>query len=343
MTTESLSDVEFNSMPIKTLERESTQYSEKNVSKAYVQLFVVPVAALLYGIHGIVGRLSRRGKEIAPYSVATVIFIAELTKLVVSWGCLSRLNGVGKALRMVSEVPWQNHLHFAVPAFIYMITNNLDIHMLRYMDPGTMFVLAQLKIVSTALLWRAFFKKPISNAKWTGIAFLVAGSVMCGWPKDERSEKEMYIEKMGLILISIQIVLSACAGVYNEWVFKNVESNQSIHLQNISMYTWGIILNLMKKQMFREGQSGLQPEVEKDEGFFTGWSIFTIALVCTYAFKGLLMAQLMKYANNIVKLFVYGIALIVTNFLTWLVFGLMATWLFLIGLAMVVVGVTIGR
>jgi len=341
--TESLSDLEFDAMPIKDLDKMTTAQGEKNVSKAYVQLFVVPVAALLYGIHGIVGRLSRKGLDIAPYSVATVIFIAELTKLIVSLGCLSRLNGFGKAIRMVTEVPVRNHFHFAIPAFIYMITNNLDIHMLRYMDPGTQFVLAQLKIVSTALLWRAFFKKPISTAKWTGIAFLVAGSAMCGWPKDEKKEKEMYIEKMGLILISVQIILSACAGIYNEWVFKNIESNQSIHLQNISMYTWGIILNFAKQQMFREGQGTLRTGMEEDEGFFAGWSIFTIALVCTYAFKGLLMAQLMKYANNIVKLFVYGIALLITNFLTWLVFGLVATTMFLIGLTLVVIGVTVGR
>ena len=56
--------------------------------------------------------------------------------------------------------------------------------------------------------------------------------------------REMYIRPLGLPMIIIYCTLSGLAGVYNEWILKR-NYNESIHLQNIFLYTYGTILNLI--------------------------------------------------------------------------------------------------
>merc|ERR1719356_92232 len=103
---------------------------------------------------------------------------------------------------------------------------------------------------------------------------------------------------MGLVIIAFYISFSVTAGVYNEWVYKGIEAEQSIHLQNVSMYVWGIFFNTMKSLLYREGEGS-----SLSVGMFAGFNIWTWLLVCTYSFKGLIVSQVMKYLNNIVKLF----------------------------------------
>ena len=68
-------------------------------------------------------------------------------------------------------------LLFAVPAFLYMFDNNLIFVILRYVDPPTVAILWNIKILITAILFRLTFKKAFSRQKWIAVFLLLVGCI----------------------------------------------------------------------------------------------------------------------------------------------------------------------
>eukprot|EP00494_Astrolonche_serrata_P027049 UN27312 len=140
----------------------------------------------------------------------------------------------------------------------------------------------------------------------------MAGSGLVAWPKDSENTNVFYVQPFGVVLLCIQLAFSACAAIFNEWVYKNVAANKSINLQNLSMYMWGILL-----QLFIYSNTNVT-----NEPFFNGFNVYTWASITCYAMKGLLVGMIFKYYSSIVKLLVNGASMFVANFLTWYIFGL---------------------
>ena len=64
-------------------------------------------------------------------------------------------------------------------------------------------------------------------------------------------------------------------------------------------------------------------------------------LIAVYVIKGLAISQVMKYFNNIVKLFMTGASIVLAGVLTWLVFDFQWTLFYGLGLSIVTVSVYI--
>ncbi len=125
----------------------------------------------------------------------------------------------------------------------------------------------------------------------------------------------MYIRPMGIPMIAIYCTISGLAGVYNEWILKKHYS-QSLHLQNIYLYSYGTILNLIPAVssamiISRTGQV-FNP--------FRGFTFYTWIIVLTQALNGLFMSVVMKHSSNIIRLFVISFSLIVTTLLSLVIF-----------------------
>ena len=76
-----------------------------------------------------------------------------------------------------SSLTARESLLYSVPAFLYMFDNNLIFVILRYVDPPTVSILWNVKIVITALLFRLTFKKAFSRQKWMAVLLLLVGCV----------------------------------------------------------------------------------------------------------------------------------------------------------------------
>ena len=126
---------------------------------------------------------------------------------------------------------------------------------------------------------------------------------------------EMYIRPIGVPMIAIYCTLSGLAGVYNEWILKKHYSD-SLHLQNIFLYSYGTLLNFvpaMSTSLVVSHQVYfLNP--------FRGFSLYTWLIVLTQALNGLFMSVVMKHSSNIVRLFVISFSLIVTALLSLFIF-----------------------
>lgn len=288
---------------------------------AAFQIWLLLAATILYGLYGVFIRLSKKGHDFTPYNAAVIFIHAEALKLVVSILLLIKEEGLSGTIKEFRKLSLKFLVIQLLPAFFYCGTNNLDVALLTYMDPGSLQVLMQTKVLPTSLLWRYVFKKTLSRDQWLALLILMVGSACIAWPREEPSNRVMYVLPFGIILLTIQIFMSASAGIYCEWHYKKGSCKDiSVHVQNVILYAWGILANYL---LFRRTQ---------EAPMFDQFNTYAILLVLIYMCKGLAVSQIMKHFSNIVKLLVNGAAMFISFFCTWYIFGLSLTWIHIIGL-----------
>ena len=126
---------------------------------------------------------------------------------------------------------------------------------------------------------------------------------------------EMYIHPLGIPMIAVYCTLSGLAGVYNEWILKK-HYTESLHLQNIFLYTYGTVLNFVPAltSAIVKSQTGYSFNL------FRGFSSYTWIIVITQTLNGLFMSVVIKHSSNIIRLFVISFSLIVTALLSLFIF-----------------------
>eukprot|EP00929_Paragymnodinium_shiwhaense_P083480 TRINITY_DN44513_c0_g1_i1.p1 TRINITY_DN44513_c0_g1~~TRINITY_DN44513_c0_g1_i1.p1 ORF type:complete len:338 (-),score=59.48 TRINITY_DN44513_c0_g1_i1:4-1017(-) len=300
---------------------------------SYGGLFVL--GSCLYAGLGILSQLSKEADGSYAYSMPSVVLGAESTKLLLSCCFLQQeVGGVDAAVKVVRRAPWKSWWMFAVPSAIYSVGNNLDMLCNQYMDSATFQVCAQLKILTTGVLWWCVFRQALGIRKWLALTMLMFGSALAAMPTgDADAPRKMFIEPIGMVLILIYASCSALASVYTEYVYKTVGMNESIHFQNIAMYTFGIMLNFLFYMSDRRRQ--VLAGVEASWLPMHGYNFWTWCLLANYAFMGLLTSFIMKYLDNIQKLLMAGASMYVSTFATSVLFRLLPSGTFVLGLAMV--------
>ncbi|ETO20509.1 hypothetical protein RFI_16708, partial [Reticulomyxa filosa] len=193
-------------------------------------------------------------------------------------------------------------------------------------------VLLQFKILTTAVLWWWWFRKPISKQQWIALSLLVAGSIFVSWPTSkgpDDEQEQMHVEFRGLLYLLFQVTVSGLAGVYTEAMYKQYGNDRSIHLENLSMYTWGIVSNSLQYKAKGHDFSNL----------INGFNLYSWLCVLEFMCMGLVLGQIMKRFNNIVKLFMNGASIVVAGVLTFMCFGTPWTLPYFIGLVVVITAV----
>ena len=71
------------------------------------------------------------------------------------------------------------------------------------------------------------------------------------------------------------------------------------------------------------------------QGFFQGYSLLTFCTICIQAAGGLIVAMVIKYADNILKGFATSLSIILSTVASIFIFNFVITVYFLIGSALV--------
>lgn len=294
------------------------------------------LGSICYALLGILSQLSKSDDGSYAYSLPSVVLLAEFTKLWISLGFLTVDKGsVTEALSDVTGTSVKSWLVFALPSVLYSLNNNLDMLNNQHMDPATEQVLVQAKILTTGVVWWWVFGREMGVRKWCGLLLLFVGAVSAGWPQEAPAEgKRMHIDSFGVFLILIYVWVSASAGVYNEWLYKNFSKDENIHSCNVRLYIIGCAVNL-SAHLSRE------PTVAGLQSLFAGYNRYCWGLVATYSFMGLLIAQVMKYLDSIVKLYISGCSMYVSAALSWIIFGYLPTTNFVMGMILVTIAMVI--
>jgi UDP-galactose transporter len=246
------------------------------------------------------------------YSMISVTLFAELVKWLVSvcvYCTLSSANRSHASLRM------RDVLHFSIPAAIYFVNNNIMFLIIERINSTQFQILSCLKTVFTALLFRAILCRVLSVTKWAAIVTLACGAASsqiqqtCAvGPHDEYgsgvelSNAEAVVGVVGTALSSL---LSSFAGVYSELLLKKDAQLHSIHLQNALLYSWGLVFNSVGLAVF-DGRS------ISNNGLLYGYNAWTWALLVNNAVTGLTISAVLKYTNNIVRVFAHTGAMVIT-------------------------------
>merc|ERR1712086_596522 len=198
---------------------------------------------LLLGSYQTMAKMADLGQG-QPVATPVAILLMELLKLLVSAKGLTDAMGTDGAIAALKAVEPKDFLMFGVPGLLYAFNNNLEIMALNYMDPATNRLLNNLKIPSTAIIFQIFMAKTISKNQWIALGMLLVGSCLASLSNGNAKGGELYVTTFGVVIMLFYGLVSASASVFNEYIMKQgAGAEQSIHLQNLLLYSWGIALN----------------------------------------------------------------------------------------------------
>ncbi|XP_051252724.1 solute carrier family 35 member A3b isoform X2 [Dicentrarchus labrax] len=204
-------------------------------------------------------------------------------------------------------------MKLAIPAGIYTLQNNLLYVALSNLDAATYQVTYQLKILTTALFSVSMLGKRLASYQWLSLLFLMAGVTLVQWPTESEGDSEQKILSAGSQFVGLMAVLTACvssgfAGVYFEKILK--ETKQSVWVRNIQLGLFGFVFGLVGMIVY-DG-----PRV-RQSGMFQGYSTITCTVVVLQALGGLVIAMVIKYADNILKGFATSLSIIVSALISY--------------------------
>ncbi|KAK9131013.1 hypothetical protein Sjap_011500 [Stephania japonica] len=289
--------------------------------------FVAALLTILTSSQGILTTLSQSNGGYK-YDYATVPFLAEVFKLLVSSFLLWREFRAPTPPRMTTE--WKSVRLYPIPSIIYLIHNNVQFATLTYVDTSTYQIMGNLKIVTTGILFRLFLRRKLSNLQWMAIVLLAVGTTTsqvkgCG----EASCDSLFSAPLqGYMLGILSACLSALAGVYTEYLMK--KNNDSLYWQNVQLYTFGAIFN-MARLLLDDFRSGFEngPWWQR---LLHGYGLTTWMVVLNLGSTGLLVSWLMKYADNIVKVYSTSMAMLLTMVLSIYLFNFRPTLQLFLGI-----------
>jgi len=249
--------------------------------------------------------LSQNSKGQIEYSIPSSTLMTELLK-------------IGTSVAMMFTIPKDQRtmtfggvLHFAVPAVIYFINNNLTIVVLTHVDSTTFQLISQLKIIFTGLLFRLVLKRELHFFQYCAIGLIACGTAVsqipvcnanAAGPDDGDGSRTPW---WGFILMVLSCFLSALGGIYSEKLLKG-KMGDSIHWQNCQLYAWGILLNSL-------GTIIHDTELISN-GLFTGYNRWTWFTILNNALNGLAISALLKFGDNIMRVFAHATAIVLTMF-----------------------------
>lgn len=227
-------------------------------------------------------------------------------------------------------VQYRDTLKLAIPSLIYTLQNNLQYIAISNLPAATFQVTYQLKILTTALFSVLMLKKTLSKLQWFSLLLLFTGVAIVQVQQDAKQESVSVFSNqnytVGLIAVVISCLSSGFAGVYFEKILKGTTA--SVWVRNVQLGIFGTALGLLGL-WWKDGEA----LVEK--GFLFGYTSMVWSVIFNQAFGGLLVAVVVKYADNILKGFATSFSIIVSTVTSIYLFGFQVDLLFSVGAVLV--------
>lgn len=222
-------------------------------------------------------------------------------------------------------------LKVAVPSIVYYVQNNLIYLGATHLDAATTQVTYQLKILTTAVFSVIVLKKRLYSHQWLALLVLFIGValvqlVQISKPSGSQSQEQNPV--VGFFAILTACVLSGFAGVYFEKILKS-SSEVSLWIRNIQLSAIAIPFGLL--QVFVTDS-----ELVSEKGFFYGYTLLTWIVVLLQAQGGLLVAVVVKYADNILKGFATSLSIIISCVVSIYIFNFELSIQFVMGATLVI-------
>ncbi|KAF9084578.1 hypothetical protein BGX29_010829 [Mortierella sp. GBA35] len=283
------------------------------------------------------------------YLASTAVFFAELIKLV---ACIFVLAYKTKSIprtmyilrKDIIDQPGEI-LKMLVPSGLYALQNNLLYVALSNLEAATFQVTYQMKILSTAVFSVMMLNRRLTSQKWFALCLLMVGVTLVQLQNvgskaspvivDSKEDMDEMAEGMegsmgdelgdvgmgeiideetgpvqnpfiGLVAVLTSCVSSGFAGCYFEKILKGAEADMWV--RNIQLGLSGALFSFLA--MFYDRQRIFEG------GIFQGYTLMTWIVVANQALGGLLVAIVVKYADNILKGFATSLSIIISGIIS---------------------------
>jgi hypothetical protein len=116
----------------------------------------------------------------------------------------------------------------------------------------------------------------------------------------------------GLLLTVLTTTFSTAGGVFNEKLLKD-NRHHSIHWQNLQLYAWGVLFNTIALVVSGTASSALLGGGGGGGGgLLHGYTTLTWVVVLNNASIGLCISAVLKFLDNIARVYAHGFAMIAT-------------------------------
>ncbi|XP_075218802.1 UDP-galactose transporter isoform X3 [Lycorma delicatula] len=224
-------------------------------------------------------------------------------------------------------------LKVSVPSFVYIIQNNLLYVSASHLDAATYQVTYQLKILTTAMFAVLMLKRSLPVQQWVALVVLVIGVILVQFTGSTDNTAHTNIKQNRLLGFSAALtacVLSGFAGIYFEMILKG--SDISVWMRNVQLSFLSLPLGLVT--CFINDWNKIH-----EHGFFYRYDAFVVYLVFLQAGGGLVVALVVKYADNILKGFATSLAIIISCIASVYLFDFNITLQFIFGALLVMASI----
>lgn len=263
---------------------------------------MVGAAVAIQGVHMIYITASKVELEDGSlgfaYSVPISMCLVEFIKLCISLSMILRQYG---SLAPLMNLSFSTFVRFSAPSLAYATSNQLLFALLIYVPPPVATLLNNIKIISTAVLFRICLQRPISRPQWVALVLLFTGIVLAQLKPD----MEFSLPLAAVVIAVLQSLGSGAAGIATEFLLKS--SDDPIHVQNVQLYSWGMIMNCASLY-FVDLPAG---------GPFSNFNFWAWAAAFNSSINGLVVSAVVAYTNSIVKLYASIVAMFLSGFITW--------------------------
>lgn len=253
------------------------------------------------------------------YITSTAVMLAEILKLLISMTLSFFLDAKGSYKVFVSIlhnefiVNKSDWIKLSVPSVLYTIQNSLQYFSMSCLSAAVFQVLYQMKIITTAVFSVTMLNRKLSGLQWMAIVALAFGVAMVQLSQTDENANDASKTNslLGLISVLCGCLTSGFAGVYFEMVLKT--SPASIWLRNIQLSLIGIVTCLVA--CYFKDLEALQTR-----GFLSGYNEYVWGVIVLQAAGGLIVAVVVKYADNVLKGFATSISIILSCFASFHLF-----------------------
>ncbi|EDV32214.1 uncharacterized protein Dana_GF15719 [Drosophila ananassae] len=321
----------------------STNWRELFPTKLTFMIFLLYMS--LFIGQGIFVTASQESNNSYSYNTVTVVLLTEVFKLIVSTCLYCRENTLRALVRDVHKD--RNVLGlYMVPAFLYCLYNNLAFVNLATFDPTTYYLLLQLRVVVTGILFQIIFKKYLSQQQWISLILLTLGCMLKqinfgSFYSDANDDSESaaiqhplnntavdhpqvhgknmsgFDFSLSAVFILAQTICSCLAGVYNEYLLKDKGADVNIFVQNVFMYLDSIVCNAVILLIRGELLDAFSPHNLASIMRFS-----VLIIIVNNAAIGIVTSFFLKYMNSILKTFASALELLFTAVLCYFLFSI---------------------
>ncbi|KAK8807414.1 hypothetical protein WA158_004173 [Blastocystis sp. Blastoise] len=260
------------------------------------------------------------------YNSTTAVLMGEVMKIIFSFMLLSIQEKspvrAFKSLKNNAQNEGIDVLKNAVPALLYTIQNNCLYIAISHLDAAVFQVTSQIKLLTAAIFSVLFLKKTITYQQWFSLLILASGVILVQYDQGNNKTQGSGNFLVGLIAILISSVTSGFAGVYMEKLFK--DSKYSIWTRNFWLAFWSLLVGFIT--LLIQDCTLLVPKY-----FFKGYTIWAWLAIFLLAIGGLIIAMVLKYADNILKAFGNSASILISSIVSVYLFNFVITKPFIIG------------